>query len=163
MNLWFEWNGVWLCAPPKCGGTALYCAALGIDPKLGRHVFSEARNRTEFVADPKRPAYLAVRDPVERFASLWRDKCRGHDENYPWLHGLRPHELMDLIEAEPQRNAHWFPQRYWWREGVQTVPYAKLSKHVGLPLIRVNTTKPDRTPMPVERIKRHYREDYSLQ
>lgn len=162
MNLWFEWNGIFLCAPPKCGGTALYCSALGIDPCLGRHVFSKAQELTKFYENPRLPAFMSVRDPVERFGSLWRDKCRDGDENMKWLSGMTPDDLMDHIEKDPEGNSHWFPQRFWWREGVEVVSFRQLHARVGLPIIRVNVTQSDDTPLPVERIKVHYHMDYGL-
>lgn len=159
---WFLWNGVYLCAPPKCGGTALYCAALGIDPSLGRHVFSTAQNLIEFYEEPGQPAFMAVRDPIDRFGSLWRDKCRDGDENMPELHGLTPESLMDLIERDPQGNDHWMPQRYWWRDGVQTINFREIAQCLGLPAMSVNVTKRDETPLPVDRIRRHYHMDFEL-
>lgn len=162
MSLWFKRRDTWVCAPPKCGGTALYCAALGIDPKVGRHVFSTAQGLTEFHDEPGRPALMAVRDPVDRFASLWRDKCRDGDENMPWLAGMTPDELMTHIEADPAGNPHWMPQRYWWREWVETVPFRLIAERLELPVVRVNATAPDDTPMPVARIKAHYEQDIEL-
>lgn len=159
---WFLWNGVFLCAPPKCGGTALYCAALGIDPSLGRHVFSTAQNLIEFYEEPGQPAFMAVRDPIDRFGSLWRDKCRDGDENMPELYGLTPESLMDLIEREPHGNDHWMPQRYWWRDGVQTINFREIAQCLGLPAMSVNVTKRDDTPLPVDRIRRHYHMDFEL-
>jgi hypothetical protein len=153
---------MFLCAPPKCGGTALYCAALGIDPSLGRHVFSTAQGLTEFYEEPGEPAFMAVRDPIDRFGSLWRDKCRDGDENMPELQGMTPELLMDIVEREPQGNAHWMPQRYWWREGVQIIDFREISKRLGLPTLSVNVTEPDHTPLPIERIVRHYHMDFEL-
>ena len=141
-RLWFRYSGVYVCAPPKCGGTALYCAALGIDPALGNRVFERARELAEFV-EPDQvepPAVLAVRDPVERFASLWRNKCRDGDPNYPQLAGLSPMKLLEMIRANPVANAHWIPQSAFHRPGADVVDYRILGPFLGLGELRVNET-----------------------
>lgn len=63
--------------------------------------------------------HFIVRDPISRFKSLWRNKCRdGHggtyteNTRYPtWrtLHHATPDELMDFIEAG-NTDAHWMNQ-----------------------------------------------------
>ena len=63
--------------------------------------------------------YFVVRDPVSRFQSLWRNKCRdGHggkfspSTRYPtWrtLHKASPETLMDFIE-DGNTDAHWMNQ-----------------------------------------------------
>src|SRR5690606_1173841 len=167
---WFITNGVFVCAPPKCGGTALYRAALGIGKDVpDRHVFSTAFNRTEFFTPDEavasgRKALLAVRDPVSRFGSLWRDKCRDGDENMPNLAGLSPNDLMDLISGSPDANNHWMPQATHYREGAELVDYRQLLSRLGLPIVEANrtSTKQSDPAFPVDRILAHYRADVEL-
>lgn len=168
--LWFITNGTFVCAPPKCGGTALYRAALGIGKDVpDRHVFSTAFNRTEFFTPDEavasgRKALLAVRDPVSRFGSLWRDKCRDGDENMPNLAGLSPNDLMDLIAGSPDANNHWMPQATHYREGAELVDYRQLLSRLGLPIVEANrtSTKQSDPAFPVDRILVHYRADVEL-
>jgi len=95
--------------PPKCGSSSVnaalqeafgcenlvYCddvRLLKTPPIAGRLIF-------------------VVRHPLDRFKSLWKNKCRdngklaGHGTN---LFGLTPAELFDYIRA--RRNSHWTPQ-----------------------------------------------------
>ena len=167
---WFIVNDVFVCAPPKCGGTALYRAALGIGKEVpDRHVFSTAFNRTEFFTPDEavasgRKALLAVRDPVSRFGSLWRDKCRDGDENMPNLAGLSPNDLMDLISGSPDANNHWMPQSVHYREGAEVVDYRELLGRLRLHAVTANSTqtKPSDPGLPVQRILAHYRADVEL-
>lgn len=168
--LWFVVNGTFVCAPPKCGGTALYRSALGIGADVhDRHVFSTALTRTEFftadeMATSGRKAIMAVRDPVSRFASLWRDKCRDTDANMPELSGLSPDELMDVIEAEPDGDSHWMPQAVHYRKCVEVVHHRQLLSRLNLRTVYANTTIETETDpvYPVERIVAHYHEDADL-
>jgi hypothetical protein len=167
-SLWFLFGGRFVCAPPKCGGTSLYRAALNIgDDVTDRHVFSVARTRTEFYSPDEvigKPAVMALRDPVSRFASLWRDKCRNTDENRPALAGLSPEELMSLIEDQPEADSHWLPQSAHYRAGVEIVHYKRLFSVLGLPRVEANKTEPKETDpgLPVERILSHYCDDVDL-
>lgn len=167
---WFITNGVFVCAPPKCGGTALYRAALSIGAGVhDRNVFSAARKRTEFftpdeMAGSGRRAIMAARDPVSRFGSLWRDKCRDGDRHFPQLSGLSPHELMDFIEANPNSDLHWMPQSVHYRKGAELVDYRQLLNMLNLPSVEANRTKgnPSDPTFPIDRILAHYRSDVEL-
>jgi len=167
-RLWFITRGTFVCVPPKCGGTAVYRAAFDVPSTVSdRHVFTAVRNTTVFF-DPDQMircglrAVQAYRDPVERFKSLWRDKCRDGDDNLPWLEGLTPSELMDFIEGRPEENHHWRRQADFYRPGVELVDYRRILEVLGLPQIRANVSRPDDTPVPVERIRAHYRADFEL-
>lgn len=166
---WFQCGARLVCAPPKCGGTALYCAALGLDPAFGVDVFTMARRVTEFftpdeVVDSKCDAIQAVRDPVSRFMSLWRSKCRIGDVNLPKLSGLSPDELMEFIKSNPEANAHWLPQVYFYRPGFRTVPYRFMCVHLGVKRFDINKSVTLETdpPAPLADIRRHYKEDIAL-
>lgn len=168
--LWFIVQETFVCAPPKCGGTALYRSALRIGSDIpDRHVFSAALSRAEFFTPEQMltsglKAVMAVRDPVSRFGSLWRDKCRDTDENIPELSGLSPDQLMDVIEANAEGNSHWMPQAVHYREGVELVYYRRLLCRLKLPLIKANRTrlKHSDPAFPIKRIVAHYRTDVEL-
>lgn len=167
---WFQVGEVFVCAPPKCGGTALYRAVLktrGVE--VDRHEFWTASRLMKFYtademsATGKR-ALMAVRDPVSRFVSLWRNKCRDGDAKLPFLSGLSPEQLIRLIESQPMGNVHWMRQVEHYRDGVELVPYLELLDRIGIPKVSCNTTQPkvDDPPMPVDRILSHYRQDAEL-
>jgi hypothetical protein len=82
----------------------------------------------------------------------------------PELAGLSPDGLMGLIEREPAGNAHWMPQAHWHRPHVETVPFRKLHKRLGLTRVSVNCTKQQTgdPPLPVPRILAHYAQDAAL-
>jgi hypothetical protein len=83
------------------------------------------------------PKFWIVRDPWDRFKSLWRQKCRdkgefGNEEHNEALYSQPPKYLMEYI-ASGHRNWHWLPQielmgdvkahlvplekmAVWWRE-----------------------------------------------
>jgi hypothetical protein len=166
---WFQVGDRLVCAPPKCGGTALYCAALGLDPALGNMVYGHALKATTFLTpyeavETGMEMWQAVRCPVSRFASLWRNKCRDGDTNYPELLGMSPRHLSRYINRRMEDNAHWAPQTYWHRPGVKLVPYTELLGRLGLPVLRVNETVPKRHDQnfPTDWIKRIYAEDAEL-
>lgn len=166
---WFQCGSRLVCAPPKCGGTALYCAALGLDPAFGPDVLTMARRVTEFytpdeVAGSGCEAVQAVREPIARFMSLWRDKCRCGDDNLPALRGMTPRQLMTVIEKDPEGNAHWLPQACFYRPGFKLVPYRFMCVYLGVRRLAVNTTRAADTdlPAPIDRILDHYAADVAL-
>jgi hypothetical protein len=169
MKLWFHREGIWLCAPPKCGGTMLYRNVLGIQCADHRATFSTAQSVIEFRSPDGigRPAYLAVRDPVDRFMSLWRDKCRDGDPNMPKLHGLTPDDLLTVIENDWLGDAHWAPQAIHYRPGVHRVPFHQLVRWFqpllasAIPVNSTTLTSADPQP-PTARILHHYWKDVEL-
>lgn len=109
----------------------------------------------------------AVRDPIERFASLWRDKCRRdvpQSEYWRQFIGLSPDQLMDRIEAWPLGNSHWFPQALYVVPNVELVPVGDFLRYVDLPQQRRNGTAERATDphMPGVRIEQHYAADVRL-
>jgi len=164
-----------VCAPAKCGSNAVRRA---INPKWAEGNFRRLARRHK--CGPFAPAdlslnkfkgvarYLVVRDPVDRFASLWRDKCRdgrGSPRILEHTKGLTPDQLMDLIERYPFGNSHWYPQYAYKIPGAIPVRINTLLELMGVDPTAVvgGTTKfDDDPPMPVERIMQHYRHDKRL-
>jgi hypothetical protein len=169
MKLWFYHKGIWLCAPPKCGGTSLYRSALDITCADQRATFFEAQQKVKFHSPDGvgRPAFMAVRDPIERFMSLWRDKCRNGDDNLPKLKWMNPDELLTVIENDWLGDPHWAPQSVHYRPGVTCVPFTDLLRWfapvVGdrMP-INYTTLHSDDPPAPTARILKHYWRDVEL-
>jgi hypothetical protein len=168
-KLWLRFGDLFVCAPPKCGGSALHCLVTGVEPEYGNHIWAEARKRgtryytPEEVATSGLRSVMAVRHPAGRFMSLWRNKCRDGDSRLPAMKGMTPDELMDVIEKFPVGNSHWAPQMLYWHPGAEVVDYRDLGAHIGLPALTVNKTTRGKHPkMPVRRILNHYRLDMEL-
>ncbi len=99
-----RWNIILGCAP-KCGSTSL---------------FKVLRDNNISVWNPEGHNWNAyavwiVREPVSRFTSLWKDKCRDGDplwddgQDYVLL-DMNPEQLMDFIETGPMKDSHWATQ-----------------------------------------------------
>ena len=99
---WFvvpDWN-LTIAAPPKAGSSSL------------KKFFyeSEMDNVTmipHHEVNPNSEIYFVVRDPLTRFESLWRGKCRDRDNiSDRRVYGMQPKQLMEHILAG-QRDIHW--------------------------------------------------------
>ena len=166
VRCWFEYEGILLCCPPKNGGTSFYRTMLGVRDGSDRHVYSmiEEKLLTPPQASRRRDVLhvMAVRDPVERFGSLWRDKCERLDENYPQLHGMTPEELLGHIQTTVVHDAHWMPQHLF-----DTHPRSRPMNYIEFGEEysdqHYNTTRPIDLPHELkEAVRERYRLDISL-
>lgn len=166
-NLWFRYNDCAYCLPPKCGGTALYRKAFLIsdavpDREVFSHIVKNATFMPRHVVAGFRTAVLGVRDPVQRFKSLWRDKCRDGDENMTYLKGLSPVELVGYIEGRLYADSHWAPQSHYYAPGVKVVPHSTLLSWFGCAIVNMTECRDDDPSFPVGEILRLYSEDVQL-
>lgn len=173
---WFylESLDVCVCVPAKCGITSLRVAmwpwAKGmteIRKKAADEGFGPYTPRRVMEERPHTRKIMSVRDPVERFGSLWRDKCRRERYNQQYwekFKGMTPDELMDLIERWPLGNSHWFPQYYYTVPDAEIVPYDRLGEFLGVEIAARNVTEKrgEDPALPKERILDHYRKDLEL-
>ena len=101
---WFyvpSWN-LSIGAPAKAGSSSL------------KHHMTVSDVDCKYILQKQIPkssdVYFVVRDPYERFMSLWKSKCRDEraiaDKD---VHGLSPHALMAHISSG-KRDVHWTPQ-----------------------------------------------------
>ncbi len=162
-----------VCVPNKNGGVAFrnkVCELRGWDVDMDVFTFMLEFNRTgDGPFSPRetrafyfhKPHYLSVRDPVNRFASLWRNKCRDIDD-IPDIFGKSPHELMDYIEEYPHGNSHWFRQSGYLTSTTQCIAYDRLFSFLGWTYKSRNATKPSAEDMPADRILDHYADDLAL-
>lgn len=164
---WFLVNGKYVCVPNKCGWTSFKVAVSGLrrTPDFLRYMGVRA-----FTA-PGTPAFISIRNPVDRFRSLWahvnRKDLEVPEEGFiaRWgLRGLSPGGLMDVVQEYPDGNEHWIPQASYWSEGVSFIQHDKMLWLLGLPEVRENASPAISEPMPEDRILRHYARDaaYSL-
>lgn len=159
--------GILVCVPPKCGGTSYYRAAFDVPADVPtRKVWKYVRDLNALMTNAEAARaegqkFLVMRDPIARFISLWRDKCRNGDEHMPGLAGLTPDQLMDRIEADPYGDAHWTPQSTWYVQFAMLVPLRDIFALLNIPPYRENDSSPaDSDPLvPIERIVRHYWKD----
>lgn len=159
--------------PLKCGSTSFKFALvpeLGIarDPEQRFYDRCAEHELGPFPLDIdyRRVAHLyrvlAVRDPVERFASLWREIAHGHSPTFAPLKGLSPDALLDVIAVHANRDPHFEPQAVWALTGTTLVRYDQLLDRLGLPAEHRRASAADAAPMPVERIRTLYAKDVAL-
>jgi len=170
-----------VCVPAKNAGTSFYRAAYNVPPEIEDkavygYILQYHKTRGSFsylrATEEADEFYLAVRDPVARFRSLWRDKCRDatHEtagdprrQLYKVV-GFSPVMLLDYIRANPRIDAHWIPQSADMHAGVKLVRYDRLLHVLGLPSVLCNETKArdDDILMPEQEILEHYSADMAL-
>ena len=159
-----DW-GIIFGIPPKSGSSSIRKAILDEGYEYRRVDPKSCENRI-----------FVVRDPIDRFKSLWKNKCRDggkiraskNGDNHP-VQGMSPEELFDYITQHS--NHHWTPQWIllgdveaelvriedmadWWdAQNFSTVPYP-----------RTNVTKGDidLNPALEAKIRDYYRGDYDL-
>lgn len=171
------------CAPPKCGLMSFmaslvpglpavleitglrtgevaieYCRAAGRGPFSAMDIVANFK-------EGKR--YLSVRDPVERFKSLWKDKCRPELVDDPVFNitaGLSPVELLNLIEHYPYGNAHWMPQWAFLVPNVTLLPVKYFLPYIGLKPVHVHHFEDpkEEVEFPVERTLNLYSRDVDM-
>lgn len=170
------------CAPPKCGFMSFSAAliprmpetlehnpnvavghiTLGYMRAIGRGPFTAVEVMKNF-GDRRR--VLAIRDPVARFRSIWRDKCRPElrkDPAYEDVAGLNPFELMDYVEAYPFGDEHWQPQWSYILPDVEMVPFDQFNEYLGLPAVHIHSYNRGHVVVPDDRIRRHYDRDVEI-
>lgn len=116
-----------------------------------------------------------MREPTERFLSLWRDKCRNSQElwvgdSHAELAGFSVQQLVQHIKDNPKGDWHWKPQ---WRPAkkaqilVRLPMLTKWWNDFGLPSLKVlNKTETKNEEVLDEEtlawLREHYAKDYEL-
>lgn len=167
----------WVCVPAKNGGTAFYRYMFDVpDDVPSRHVLGWAlRNKAPTFRSPAdlyrdssaHPRLLAVRHPVSRLGSLWRNKCRDGDPNMPFMQGWNIETLLSKIEATPFGNEHWVPQHAYAVPDMSCTDYRALGRMLGYTdqeNATVELTEGERLSMAFNqrRIERLYERDFAL-
>jgi hypothetical protein len=111
--------GFALLVMPKCGANTVWAAIarrLGYDITIPARIHeavpgcrfvmtTTVRERTDIMR------YCITRDPVDRIASLWKNKCRDRTNGIPKeLYGATPDQLLKHIARARFANHHWMPQ-----------------------------------------------------
>ena len=110
---------------------------------------------------PHVPHYLAVRHPVDRFRSVWQNKCRDQMGPPVEVYGMTPDELMDYIEVVEDR--HWRRQSENLTGITQPVLVAELLQMIGAEKHINKTERQDSDPdMPIDRILNYYADDLRI-
>jgi hypothetical protein len=155
---WFRVGAAIVCVPKKCGSTSFRFALL---PKRRMSDFlSRYRPMTnEEAKSYGLPCYLAVRDPVSRFASFYSTVQRATD--FKPLRGLSPDRLLDVIEPHLHEDAHWQPQADYLITTATLVPYTRLLELLELPPVWAERSE-RKAQMPETRILSLYAKDAEL-
>ena len=88
----------------------------GASPKVGTQTLKKLLEDYQYyrVMVFEHPSYWIVREPVAKFKSLWRQKVRDGgnmmNSSMAAVVGASPDELMDIIESEKYKEAHWYSQ-----------------------------------------------------
>ena len=159
---------MYACVPHKNGWTSFKTAAaesLGITRAQFKDMGLSARQVKRMSGE----RLLAVRDPVDRFRSLWkhvnREAMADRRHGFIWehrLHGSTPDELMAFVESHPDENRHWVRQSSYLVEDVILVRFDRILAQLGLPEKHLNGIDAECPPMPVDRILSHYSVDKAL-
>ena len=132
-----------LFAPAKGGSQSLYTYVGGL---LGYHDIPQPRlkwlreNATgqfeillpaDAAEHPCNNRRQYVADPIRRFESLWRGKCRDKEGGVPTaLQGVSPDALLDYIIANDGANVHWQHQHVHQIPGSSLSPIESLGTKV---------------------------------
>lgn len=162
-----------ICIPAKNGGCSfrheiIRLRGLDIDPRqfgLMREFAKDGHGpfhpKEVSYLFPDKPHYLSVRHPVERFTSLWRNKCR-EKNGAPWqVYGMTPDQLMDYIEI--QEDHHWRKQVKNLTDRTELMLMPDLLEMIGCTMRLNRSDRLEREPdMPVDRILDYYADDLRL-
>jgi len=118
---WYIMNDIAYHCSAKCGSQSLLKAFLkneGLkDPGMGKRRATAHFERslrcidTGMLYDLPYTRVQYIREPVERFESLWRWGCRDHNQGIPsTLWEVSPDELLWHIMDNLYDNVHWLPQ-----------------------------------------------------
>ena len=149
--------GFTVVSPMKVGRSSILNAAEALEHTL--HKFREIEG----------DVLMVVRPPLDRFKSLWRNKCRdGGKITGRALIGLSPEGLFDLILRDIP-NSHWVQQRDFLDSipggcTVRVVRLENLQQYIPTALPRRNATEGD-VPMSADlelAINKHYAADVRL-
>lgn len=109
---------------PKCGALTVYGAIekklTGKIPSNPARIAEDNPNdcsfvwQQEFLKRVDIEKICVTRDPVDRFKSLWKNKCRDKTNGVPEeLWGITPTRLYEHIKKDIYSNPHWSPQCDW--------------------------------------------------
>lgn len=169
-------RGVYACVPAKCGSQSLKLAAFGVN-RLKQVLELRKRGIRQGMIDigPFTPwevakfqgtKILGVREPVDRFGALWRDKCRDSAKTQHRIArvvgGMTPDELVEFIARAPFFDSHWFPQSVYLVPDCSVVPNDMILETLGLEAVRHNRRPPSDEPLPAERVREIYARDVHL-
>ena len=161
--------------PPKNGSTSVYDAlrrTYDSTAPISGAQWIMSSDSCEFVAQPKGlHAFFIVRHPVDRFRSLWVNKClraQGKADADVELAGLTPDELLQLIRHDPEGDPHWRSQLSLLGNpemAIELVPIEHLSGALPLSVWRMNDSNSAHFKLDdrlVAQVKNHYAGDCNL-
>lgn len=156
---WFHVAGVNVCVPKKNGSTSFRFSLLPNKP-MAEFLKSYRPMSNDEVRRSTCKRYLAVRDPVDRFASLWKTVQVSRD--FRSLCGVQPERFLELIAGRLHEDAHWQPQSDYWIEGTELVPYDRMLSVLGLNAVWATRSVIEAPPMPEDMVREVYAQDVAL-
>lgn len=164
---WYRVGNAYARVPPKNGSTSFKFAVSGCtsSARLNAYAVNYSLGPYDTPPDDGLPRYISIREPVDRFESLWRCCQREtyHNESFviQWgLQGCTPEFLMSVIET--CFNPHWQRQSALMCPGAIPIPYDRFMAVMGLPVAFENVTKPMACHSPELRIQAYYKDDFPL-
>lgn len=106
-HVWFYFNerDFVITAPPKCGSSSIkqYVWMHEIENQVSTPLHNDVKKM-------RCDKFAVVRNPLDRFASLWKSKCRDRmPVRSNAVHGMSPYELIQHIN-DGNKDVHWTPQ-----------------------------------------------------
>lgn len=115
------WN-VAVCAPPKCGSRSVLLTIVQhfypaqdyqtATPSVFKERYQYYQYMGRHALKDRWPKLAIMRNPVDRFASLWAHHCRDGVPGIPkkLRNGAKMHHLLEWIRNDLYGNPHWAPQ-----------------------------------------------------
>lgn len=150
--------GVTVVSPMKVGRSTILHAVKSLDHTM--HAFYAIKG----------DVIMVVRHPLDRFKSLWRNKCRdGGRVKGRQLEGLTPEGLFDVILRDLP-NSHWVSQRDFYdniptRCSIKVVRLENLQQYIATPLPKLLNVTTGDVPMSTQlerAVTKHYAADVRL-
>ena len=167
------WNipdyGFAVALPPRCGSSSVLHSFVEREIKCYGPVIGHADGTSS--RDDYERRIMVVRDPVERFMSLWRSKCRNQeklwvDDDSAVLAFMSPKDLIKHIERTKVEDAHWATlSAIEAGYSTEIIHYTELNALLDMKYAdRLNNTwEPFKIdPEVEERVKEFYKDDYGL-
>ena len=171
---YFRTPTAFLYVAPKCGTTSLRAALLPDLPRSGGRYaqrFHEEASKIGLgpfekyeIFDETKQKLLAIRHPVERFKSLWRDCQFKRGQTFAAFKGLSPWQLFEIIQIQPD-DYHWSEQSEAWMPGIRIIDYREALTSSGLPNIHKRQRLEPKCELDqslIDAIQMHYAEDLRL-
>lgn len=168
------WNvpdwGFAVCLPPRCGSTTVTHYLFANELTCYRPIIEN--KITGNVQDDMVRRIMVVRDPVERFTSLWKSKCLNGeklwvDDEVAVLDNMSPDGLISFVEHDRSGDAHWATlTEIEAGYSTEIIHMKDMNEVLGLTSIEhlnyTGNNKVTLDPKVEKRVREFYKDDYAL-